>query len=63
MESKRKKKEGKKKEIKNEHTKQKQTHRNRGQRDGCQREENGGMGEKGKGNIVNNIVISLHSDR
>ena len=32
-------------------------------RDSCQKAGGEGMGEKGKGNIVNNIVITLHNDR
>lgn len=43
--------------------KQKQTHRNREQRDGCEKEGDGAIDETGKGNIINNIVISLHGDR
>lgn len=43
-------------------TKQKQTQRNRPK--GWLLEERGrGMGEKVKGNIVNNIAVCLHSDR
>lgn len=48
---------------KTEQTKQKGTHGNRDQRDSYQKEGCGGMSEKEKKNIVNNIVISLHSDR
>lgn len=41
----------------------KKTHRNRDQREGYQKGGSGRMGEKGKGNAVNNTVLSLHGDR
>lgn len=44
-------------------TQQKRTYRNRDQTDGCKKGVGLGIGGKGKGNIVINILISLHGDR
>lgn len=40
--------------------KQNQTHRNRDQRGSYQKVWGGKIGKKGKGNIINNIVVSLY---
>ena len=43
--------------------KQKQPHSNRDQKGGYQKGWGGKTGEKGEGNVINNIVVSLYSGK